>query len=606
MASRRTKLSALRKGLYAAYAIGAGMVCFICLGVAVLVTPGQTRRRRIARFGVRAVFFAAGIPLKIDGLSHLPDGPCVVVANHRSYLDGPALIAALPPRFTPIIKAEIAQVPVVAAILRRSGARFVRRTPVMKAGRDTAAMLDGLQRGESLALFPEGTFSVDDGLLPFREGAFFLAAKSGCPVVPVTIEGTQAVLPLGHYIPRFATVHVEISAPLSATGQRRPASRELRGRTETALWEELRPASAGTRQALEGYRYYRRVFRGCEPPFGYLDLDRLTPRLRLALEQSRGKRLRVDGRVLGNPAIIDRVLRSDIRLDGVLCGSVSQAAHLASSWRLRDLVVATPVTGEAELLRVCDAIAHGCDICLNIDTAADIEVVAEVAQRCGVEVPVCVTLGTSVAGGGVSSSAVADLMSLLEVIETYPGISFRGVIEQQRAGAEARPGATERARRIIREGLKVRGYARPLYSICDTRDLAADGSDPAVSEIIIGRELFAPESSDQDGWPVAGYVLGPQVDAEAPESMDLDASDVSSTAPAGIGKPVAATPAEGDKSPERRFFAAPDTAALDMHFSRLYLVQGGALVSRIATSKAVGPAGVRPPDRRRRLRRRRR
>jgi 1-acyl-sn-glycerol-3-phosphate acyltransferase len=559
--------------LYGGYAITVGLLWIILIGGLILVLPGPERRRRLGRFGVRALFYIVGLPLRVDGLANLPAGACVVVANHHSYVDGPALIAALPPRFSPVIKAELARVPVVSAVLRRAGARFVRRRPVNQAGRDAAVLLAGLAQGESLALFPEGTCSVDAGLLPFREGAFFLAAKTGYPVVPVAIEGTQAVLPPGHYVPRRAVIHVEASAPMTATGDQRRQSRELRGRTEAVFWRTAFAPVAGSPAGDS----YAQILSGRAPPFAYLDLDRLSLNLRRVLKQSRPKRLRLSTRALASPAIITRVLSSATRLESALCDSVAQAVRLARIWRPAPMIMAVPITDTAELAIACRAIARGSDISLNVAGSADVAAVAAEAARRRVTVGLYVMLGTANAGGGVSAAALADLMSLLDVIEAHAWVVFRGVIEQHRTTAEPAH-APECNRAEVRARLAGRGYIKPLYSVCDSADVAADAQDPAVSEITIGRELFAPVVDDAQVWPVGGYVL--------------DAARNQQAAPADHSSAPAAITADG-----RLVFAVSDTAMLAARFTHLYLLQGGALVDRIATAKATG---TRPPHRRRR------
>jgi 1-acyl-sn-glycerol-3-phosphate acyltransferase len=575
-------LRAPLKALYGLYAITAGLLWAGLIGGLIGVMPGAKRRRQLGRFGVRALFFIIGVPLKVDGLANLPAGPCVVVANHRSYVDGPALIAVLPPRFSPVIKAELARVPVVGAILRRAGARFVRRRPVIQAGRDAAALLAGLAQGESLALFPEGTCSIDAGLLPFREGAFFLAAKTGYPVVPVAIEGTQAVLPPGHYVPRRAAIHVEASAPMIATGDQRGQSRELRGRTETLFWRTALAPVAGWRPSAGDS--YARILSGRAPPFAYLDLDRLSLNLHRVLEQSRPKRLRLNTRALASPAIIARVLSSATRLESGLCDSIAQAVHLARIWRPAHMMMAAPVTDAAELAVACRAIARGCDISLNVAGSADVAAVAAAATRRQVTVGLCVMLGTSSAGGGVSAAALADLMSLLDVIEANARVVFRGVIEQHRTTAEP-AFVSESSRGEVRAHLSERGYIKPLYSVCDSADIAADAHDSAVTEITVGRELFTPVADDADdgqAWPVAGYVLSA---AKAQQAAPVDHS---SRMPAAV---------TADETAGQLVCAAPDTAMLAARFTHLYLLQGGALVDRIATAKA---AATGSPYRRRR------
>src|SRR5699024_2993367 len=308
------------------------------------------------------------IPFAITGLEQLPDEAGIVIANHRSYLDGLVLIAALPPAFTPVIKEEVSHVPVIRRVLRCVGARYVRREPAMTAGRDTKHLFDALRAGESLAVFPEGTFSVDEGLLPFRGGAFFLAAKASVPIIPVTIAGSRNVLPVGRVLPCPGAVKVNILSAQRADGTGRDAAQALRDGTEHRMWHSLGSRTTQCPDDSEpAYDYYCGVFQGRRLPQAYLDLDVLERNIRTALSDSGGKRLRVDARVLRCPAVVDRVLRSDIRFQGVECSSAFEAVYLAREWQLADVLVAQPTLQRDAVVAVCDAIASGCDITLMVD-----------------------------------------------------------------------------------------------------------------------------------------------------------------------------------------------------------------------------------------------
>jgi 1-acyl-sn-glycerol-3-phosphate acyltransferase len=80
---------------------------------------------------------------------------------------------------------------------------------------DAQALTDTVRAGRTVVFFPEGRRSPAAGLEPFRMGAFLVAARSGAPVVPVALEGTRAVLPVGRMLPRRATVTVTVGPPVT-------------------------------------------------------------------------------------------------------------------------------------------------------------------------------------------------------------------------------------------------------------------------------------------------------------------------------------------------------------------------------------------------------
>nr|WP_301288281.1 lysophospholipid acyltransferase family protein [Natronospira proteinivora] len=154
----------------------------------------------MARASARGLLRLLGLRIQAHGLPSLPPGRCIVVANHASYLDGILLTAILPPRFTFVIKREMADFPLVGLLLRRLGSLFVDRGGnSARASADSHAILQGAAQGKAIGIFPEGTFKRQSGLLPFRSGAFVTAVKHGIPICPITINGTRRALPAQSY-----------------------------------------------------------------------------------------------------------------------------------------------------------------------------------------------------------------------------------------------------------------------------------------------------------------------------------------------------------------------------------------------------------------------
>ncbi len=233
----------MRTVMHGAYGLYSYLI-FIALGLAALaaivVVPGVARRRAIARAAARLFLRLVAMPLAVSGLERLPDGQCVVVANHASYLDGLVLTAVLPPRFGFVIKREMAGVPLVASMLRRIGAEFVERFDRNKGAVDARRVLRKAAGGQSLVFFPEGTFSPEPGLLKFHAGAFLIAARAGCPVVPATVRGTRQALAPGRLLPQAARIAVELLPPVRAsTADSETAAHELRERAREAILHHL-------------------------------------------------------------------------------------------------------------------------------------------------------------------------------------------------------------------------------------------------------------------------------------------------------------------------------------------------------------------------------
>jgi 1-acyl-sn-glycerol-3-phosphate acyltransferase len=191
-----------------------------------LFLPGLRRRRRVAGAFARGFLRTAGIPLTVQGGGLLPRVPCVVVANHASYIDGIVAIAALPPDFAFVVKKEMVRVPLANLLLRRLGCEFVERFNRHKGASDARRVLRLAARGQSLVFFPEGTFDDRRQIGKFMGGAFATAARSQMPVVAAAIHGTRALFPPGGIQFHRRPIRFEIVAVLDPEGSRQ-RSREL-------------------------------------------------------------------------------------------------------------------------------------------------------------------------------------------------------------------------------------------------------------------------------------------------------------------------------------------------------------------------------------------
>ncbi|NNF40788.1 MAG: 1-acyl-sn-glycerol-3-phosphate acyltransferase [Woeseiaceae bacterium] len=199
-----------------------GAYAWACFALAVLfalfamvLVPGRERRQRLAALTSKAVFIMPRVRVDITGLHNVPEGHCIVVANHASYVDGVLLKGYLPARFSFVIKGELRNIPLVHFVLRRAGAKFVDRSVHAASSRDARQIVKAAQDGESLAFFPEGTFRAEAGVGRFRPGAFVAAMRAALPVVPIAITGTRTMLPSGRIWPRPNRLRIDILPPIA-------------------------------------------------------------------------------------------------------------------------------------------------------------------------------------------------------------------------------------------------------------------------------------------------------------------------------------------------------------------------------------------------------
>lgn len=194
----------------------------------IIVAPTLGLRRMIGRFAVRVALLCIGVPMRVRGMENLPSGHCIAVANHASYLDGLILTAALPGRFTFVVQDGAASWPLIGLTIRRMGVTFVNRSNPREGALQTRALIRRVQDGDSLAIFAEGTFKDEPGLMAFKNGTFMIAVRAGVPVVPIAIRGSRRLWGSGNKLPRWSFVDVEASAAISPIGPHKEAETHLR------------------------------------------------------------------------------------------------------------------------------------------------------------------------------------------------------------------------------------------------------------------------------------------------------------------------------------------------------------------------------------------
>jgi 1-acyl-sn-glycerol-3-phosphate acyltransferase len=180
----------------------------------------------VARLWSRGLLKASGVRLEASFDPALdPARSYVFLANHQSLFDIPALLASAPGQVRMVAKRSLFRIPVFGWALSAGGFIPVDREDRSSARRTFYSAAAHLSGGTSILIFPEGTRSREDYLLPFERGGFLLALKSGLPIVPVGVRGTRAVQPRSSLTIRPGRAEVRYGAPLAAAdyGLRRKA-----------------------------------------------------------------------------------------------------------------------------------------------------------------------------------------------------------------------------------------------------------------------------------------------------------------------------------------------------------------------------------------------
>jgi 1-acyl-sn-glycerol-3-phosphate acyltransferase len=205
--------------LYGLCALAVFCLLFVLAAALAVIVPRLAWRRGLTRWVARISLVLFGLRVTTMGMANLPEDSCVVVANHTSYIDGVLLHAALPPRFSFVVKGEAARLPVAGFLLHRIGVEFVDRHSHGGRQRGARRVIQRAEQGHSLVFFPEGTFDEKPGLMPFHSGAFSAALRGGMPVVPAVIRGGRRAMPGHSIIPRPGErLELEFLEPLPTEG----------------------------------------------------------------------------------------------------------------------------------------------------------------------------------------------------------------------------------------------------------------------------------------------------------------------------------------------------------------------------------------------------
>ena len=211
----------------------------------IMTLPKREWRWALGRMATLLLAQLTGTSLKVRGLEHLPAGPCVLVANHSSFLDAYVLMAAIPRHFHYVAKRELLDNRWIGKPLERIGTLFVERFDVQRSVDEARKVAEAARAGQSLGFFPEGTFKRMPGLLTFRLGAFMAAAQAGAPVVPVTIRGTRAILRAGSWFPRRGPLEVIVESPIMPDGDDWSAAVRLRDAARAVILRHCGEPDAG-------------------------------------------------------------------------------------------------------------------------------------------------------------------------------------------------------------------------------------------------------------------------------------------------------------------------------------------------------------------------
>ena len=201
--------------------------------------------------GVHLAFRLAGIRVQSSGLTQVQSKRVVVYcANHTSNIEPLVLFLLLSPHYPKInilYKAGLRKIPILGLAFKLGGFVAIERGNRDQSNLAIDQAVNSLREGSSFLIFPEGTRSQTEELLPFKKGGFIMAVRAHVPIIPVAMYGGRAVMRRGSALLNPVTVHVQFGSPISTRDREFADREELIAETKSSIedmlgrWKSTRP-----------------------------------------------------------------------------------------------------------------------------------------------------------------------------------------------------------------------------------------------------------------------------------------------------------------------------------------------------------------------------
>ncbi len=231
--------------------LGIFVTWFIATFILVLsfLAPNENRMHKLASLWARAMLFLSNTKVDVKGAENIPPGkPAVFMANHQSDFDIFIVLAHVPVQFRWLAKKELFHIPIFGPAMRTAGYIEIDRQNREKAFKSLDEAAEKIGQGKSVMTFPEGTRSRDGRMKTFKQGTFYLAIKSGAPIIPVSIIGSGEIMPKRSLQVNPGRIIMAIDKPIPVTGYTIDTRAELIERVQSVI--------------LKNYDYWKAVRQG--------------------------------------------------------------------------------------------------------------------------------------------------------------------------------------------------------------------------------------------------------------------------------------------------------------------------------------------------------
>lgn len=196
---------------------------------------------RIVQWAFRVILSIADVDVTVIGEEKIPEGAVLFIGNHRSYFDILVTYSRCKNLTGYIAKKEMLQYPILRVWMKRLYCLFLDRENMKEGLKTILQAIDYVKQGISICIFPEGTRNKGEegSLLPFHQGSFKIAEKSGCPIVPMSLNNTVEIFEA--HFPRMKKTHVilEYGNPIYPNELTREEKKNLASTCQNIIKETL-------------------------------------------------------------------------------------------------------------------------------------------------------------------------------------------------------------------------------------------------------------------------------------------------------------------------------------------------------------------------------
>lgn len=168
----------------------------------------------IGRLWAMIILFLSGIKVRLKGMENVTNTSQIFISNHQGAFDILVLQAYLPAQFRWLAKKSLFKIPVIGWTMGLAGYIPIDRSHAGRAYYGLEKAGEKLKNRTSILIFPEGTRSMTNELLPFKRGGFLLASNTGVPITPIAITGTRDIMKKGSILIKPAGVTVVIDSQI--------------------------------------------------------------------------------------------------------------------------------------------------------------------------------------------------------------------------------------------------------------------------------------------------------------------------------------------------------------------------------------------------------